>query len=142
MRKVKYYKRLFLILFVVCLVQASYIFISMPVSPEPTRVVSNTALNDGASIFEVLYDSGGATVPFVYRYFVVGPRDDPGDDLARLKDLQPFLVTKTSGAIGQVVNNRVKLQVFDAIYDFHNVGSYVVDKKLKLVRFDLNSVSP
>ncbi|MEN1663639.1 hypothetical protein AAIH06_36200, partial [Pseudomonas aeruginosa] len=52
-----------------------YIYFTSPSMPSPARIVSVKVVGNGGAIYEVLYVSGGATVPFVYRYFLMVLKD-------------------------------------------------------------------
>lgn len=129
-------------LLVICLGQALYIYMSAPSRPEPTKVASVTKVGEGGAIYEVLYDSGGATVPYVYRYFLMDLQRSDEDALKKLKKTTPFLVTKSTGAVRGVLGDRVKLKTEEAIYDFHNIGYFKVNGELSVVKFDMDSTVP
>ena len=129
-------------LLVVCLGQAMYIYMSAPGRPDPVQVTSVKNVGQGGAIYEVSYDSGGATVPIVYRYFLMDLQ--PGDEeaLQKTKKSAPFLVTKSSAAVREVLNDRVKLKVDGVIYEFHNISLFKVDGEINIVKFDLDSTAP
>lgn len=129
-------------LFIICLGQALYIYTSIPGNPEPTHVVSVTKVGDRGAIYEIFYGSGGATVPYIYRYFLMELQHTDADALNMSEKMAPFLVTKSTEAVREVLGDRVKLKSDETIYDFHNVGYFKVDGKLNIVKFDLNSISP
>ena len=129
-------------LLIISIGQAIYIYTSAPNRPEPTHVVSVTKVGDGGAIYEILYDSGGATVPYIYRYFLMALQGTDADALEKSKKTTPFLVTKSTEAVWSVTGNKVKLKSEDIIYDFHNTGYYKVNGELNIVKFDLNSTTP
>ena len=126
----------------VCLGQALYIYMSAPGRPDPVKINSVTNVGQGGAVYEVLYDSGGATVPVVYRYFLMNLQ--PGDEeaLQEAKKTAPFLVTKSSAAVREVLDDRVKLKVDGVIYGFHNISLFKVDGEINIVKFDLDSTAP
>lgn len=126
----------------VCLGQAMYIYMSAPGRPDPVKVTSVTNVGQGGAIYEVSYDSGGATVPIVYRYFLMDLQ--PGDEeaLQKTKKSAPFLVTKSSAAVREVLDDRVKLKVDGVIYEFHNISLFKVGGEINVVKFDLDSTAP
>ena len=142
MRSRRGIKWIFWSLFAVCLVQALYIYMSAPGRPDPVKITSVTNVGHGGAIYEVLYDSGGATVPVVYRYFLMNLQ--PGDEeaLQEAKKTAPFLVTKSSAAVREVLDDRVKLKVDGVIYGFHNISLFKVDGEINVVKFDLDSTAP
>ncbi|WP_179292418.1 hypothetical protein [Pseudomonas fragi] len=115
---------------------------SAPGRPNPVKITSVTNVGHGGAIYEVLYDSGGATVPVVYRYFLMNLQ--PGDEeaLQEAKKTAPFLVTKSSAAVREVLDDRVKLKVDGVIYGFHNISLFKVDGEINIVKFDLDSTAP
>ena len=125
---------------IVCLGQALYIYV--PGRPDPVKIVSVTNVGQGGAIYEVLYDSGGATVPIVYRYFLMSfqPRDE--EALQKTKKAAPFLVTKSSAAVREVLDDRVKLKVDGVIYEFHNISMFKNNGEINIVKFDLDSTAP
>lgn len=128
-----------LALLVICFGQGLYIYMSAPSRPEPTRVVSVTKVGHGGAIYEVLYDSGGATVPLIYRYFLMGIQSSDKDALLISKKSEPFLVTKSTHAVREVSGDKVKLKTDKTIYDFHNTSLFKVDGEINIVTFDLDS---
>lgn len=126
----------------VCLGQALYIYISAPGRPDPVKITSVTNVGQGGAIYEVLYDSGGATVPIVYRYFLMDLQPGDEDALQKSKKTAPFLVTKSSAAVREVLDDRVKLKVDGVIYEFHNMSLFKVDGEINIVKFDLDSTAP
>ena len=126
----------------ICLGQALYIYISAPGRPDPVKINSVTNVGQGGAIYEVLYDSGSATLPIVYRYFLMNVQ--PGDEeaLQKVKKIAPFLVTKSSAAVREVLDDRVKLKVDGVIYGFHNISLFKVDGEINIVKFDLDSTAP
>ncbi|MEJ3646696.1 hypothetical protein WDZ55_14910 [Pseudomonas bubulae] len=68
----------------------------------------------------------------------------PGDEeaLQKAKKTAPFLVTKSSAAVREVLDDRVKLKVDGVIYEFHNISLFKVDGEINVVKFDLDSTAP
>ena len=89
-------------LLVICLVQALYIFISSPFRPDPSKVVSATNVSGGGAVYELLYDTGGATVADTYRYFLMEVQPSDEAVLDKSKKMEPFLVTKIGNAVREV----------------------------------------
>ncbi|MCJ8205799.1 hypothetical protein [Pseudomonas sp. RGM2987] len=129
-------------LLMICVAQAAYIFTTSPASPEPSRIVSVTPVDSVGAVYEVLYDSGGATVPFVYRYFLMEKDDDSIKVLNKVKSLSPFLVTQSPDAVRTALPGRVKLRTLDVVYEYRNVAYYEVNGEWKQVKFDLISDIP
>ena len=125
-------------LLLTCLGWVVFSIIAISNIPEPTRVVSVTPLGDGIAVYEMLYDSGGATVPFVYRYFVLKQQETSEAVLGEVRSAEPFLVTTTSGAVRAVVKESVSLEVKSTVYEFKGVVEYQINGEIKTIRFTLN----
>lgn len=142
MRDLKVYRWLCGVLLFICFGQFLYSYLSSKKTLEPTRVISTTPVGEDGAIYEVLYDSGGATVPLVYRYYLMRRQNSMGEVLDKVKVRSPFLVTKSTAAVRDVLRERVTLKVRDTIYDYHNVSFYKVDDEIKIIKFDLDSKMP
>jgi hypothetical protein len=127
------------ILLIICIGQGVYIYFSEPSRPPPTKVVSVTNVGEGGAIYEILYDSGGATVPLIYRYFLMDIQANDQEALEKSTEREPFLVTKSPNAVRKVIGDSVKLKTSETIYDFHNVSIYKNNGKINIVTFDLVS---
>ncbi|WHS62387.1 hypothetical protein [Pseudomonas sp. G2-4] len=125
-----------------CVAQAIYIYMTAPASPEPTEIISVIPVNSTGAIYEVLYNSGGATVPIVYRYFLMKRDDNHTEALNKIKSAHPFLVTKSSGAVREILPGRVKLRTLDMIYEYRNTAYYETNGEWKRVKLDLTSDMP
>ncbi|MEB0107974.1 hypothetical protein [Pseudomonas sp. MH9.3] len=130
------------LLLAICSGQALYIYVSGPSRPAPAKVVTVTPVSDGGAIYEVLYDSGGATVPFIYRYFLMDLQPSDAEALKKSGSATPFLVTKGTQAVGEVSGNHVKLKTSETIYDFHNTAYFKIDGELNIVKFNLEATLP
>lgn len=129
-------------LLVICLVQALYIFISSPSRPDPSKVVSATNVSGGGAVYEVLYDSGGATVADTYRYFLMEVQPNDEAVLETSKKMGPFLVTKSGNAVREVTGDKVKLKTNDTVYKFHSVSIFKLNGEIQIVRFELDATAP
>lgn len=130
------------LLLVVCIGQALYIYASSPSRPDPARVVSVTPVGGGGAIYEVLYDSGGATVPFIYRYFLMDLQASHTAALEKTRSASPFLVTQGTQAVREVVGSHVKLKTDELIYDFRNTAYFKINGELNIVKFNLEATLP
>lgn len=139
MQKRKGTKLGILALLVICLGQGLYIYMSTPSRPAPTKIVSVTTVGEGGAIYEILYDAGGATVPYVYRYFLMDVQASDQEALQKSKKIEPFLVTKSSHAVREVLGDRIKLKTNKIIYDFHNTSILKTKEKINVITFDLDS---
>ena len=142
MLKARTSKRTYLILSAVCIMQAIYIYMESPATPEPSEIISVTPVDSTGAIYEVLYNSGGATVPFIYRYFLMEKINDPVEALDKIKSSHPFLVTKSPNAVRTVLPERVKLTTLDTIYKYRNTAYYKTNGELKGIKLDLTSDMP
>ena len=129
-------------LLVICLVQALYIFISSPFRPDPSKVVSATNVSGGGAVYELLYDTGGATVADTYRYFLMEVQPSDEAVLEKSKKMEPFLVTKSGNAVREVKGDKVILKTNNTIYKFHSVSIFKLNGEIQMVRFELDSTTP
>ncbi|MEG5265628.1 hypothetical protein TRP66_15115 [Pseudomonas sp. JDS28PS106] len=71
-------------------------------------------------LYAVLSDSGGATVPMTYRYYVHRRMDNPSEALESLRNEgAAFLVTRDASARVEVQGNVVKIAVKKAVFSFN-----------------------
>lgn len=126
----------------ICLGLGLYVFVSNPGRPEPTKIVSTTKLGKNGAIYEILYDSGGATVPFIYRYFLMERQANDMEILQKSKKATPFLVTKSTGAVRSVTDSSVDLVVSETVYDFQHTAHFKVNDTIKEVSFYLEYKNP
>ncbi|MCK3864225.1 hypothetical protein E4P00_18005 [Pseudomonas sp. B329] len=129
-------------LLIICLGQGLYIYISSPSRPDPSKVVSVTKVGEGGAIYEVLYDTGGATVADVYRYFLMDIQPSDEAALLKSKNSYPFLVTKSSNAVREVVEDKVKLKTNNTVYEFHSISIFKTNGEVQMVSFDLDATTP
>ncbi|MPR05244.1 hypothetical protein F0169_26125 [Pseudomonas sp. MAFF 212408] len=129
-------------LLIVCLAQALYIYVSSPFRPDPSKVVSVTKVAEGGAIYEVLYDSGGATNGDVYRYFLMEIQPSEEVALKKTKNSTPFLVAKSDNAVKKVVGDRVMLKTNDTVYEFHSISLFKIKGEIRTVGFDLDATVP
>lgn len=129
-------------LLLVCLMQALYIFASSPFRPDPSKVISVTKVAEGGAIYEVLYDSGGATNGDIYRYFLMEIQPSEEVALEKTKNSTPFLVAKSDNAVKKVMGDRVKLKTNDTVYEFHSISLFKIKGEIQTVGFDLDATIP
>lgn len=142
MQNLKATKWLTVVLIIICLGQALYIYNSTKNSPKPTKIVSTTLVGERGAIYEVLSDSGGATVPLTYNYYLMSVQADDSSALVKIKDSHPFLTTKSSGAVQKVLPGKVKLKTTDTVFNYSSVGHYKVDDKISTINFDIEATMP
>ncbi|WP_314915398.1 hypothetical protein [Pseudomonas helleri] len=129
-------------LLLICLIQTAYIFLSTHRVPAPSKIISATSVGEGGAVYEVLYDSGGATVPFIYRYFLMAKQPTLEEALQETRKTSPFLVTKSSNAVHEVRGDHVFLKTSGTIYNFNNISYFKSNEEIKVVTFDLNASAP
>lgn len=91
-------------------------------APSLDDIVRTTAIGDHSSVYEVVSNSGGATVAKTYLYYLMKTETDPTEALTQLRTQHPFLVTKQSGAITEVDGWVVKAKTYDTVYRFASVA--------------------
>jgi hypothetical protein len=115
-------------LLLLCVSQAIWILLSYKYKAELSEIIQRYPVGDKAMVYVVLSDSGGATVPFTYHYFVHRSIDDDSLALASLRDnATAFLVTRDHDAQTSVFGNQIKIAVKKQVFHFHNPAT---------VRFD------
>lgn len=127
------------ILLIICLAQAAYIYTVTPGRPAPDRIASITPIGEGGAIYEVEYNSGGATVPLIYRYFVINLQSNEPDAIQKISHSTPFLITQAPHAVREVTHNHVKLMTEGIIYSYHNTAHFKSNDKLEVVTFELSA---
>jgi hypothetical protein len=132
-------KFLTVILAILFLGEALWIWTNAPVKPEFSKVILDIAVNDHIHIYGAAQDSGGATVPFVYHYFIQKKASN-APSLSSLQDEQAFLRTREPAQIN-VDNGRIKVTVAGQILAFASRASYQ-DDGLKFVDIDLTAIQP
>lgn len=114
-------KWVFRCLILLCVSQAVWISFSYKVTAELSEIIQRYPVGDKAMVYVVLSDSGGATVPFTYHYFVYRSIDDDSLALESLRDnATAFLVTRDHDAQTSVFGNQVKVSVRKQVFHFHN----------------------
>lgn len=127
-------------LLVVAIVQAFWIFSPAP-QPALSKIISMTPIGTESAIYEVLSNSGGATVPMTYVYFVAARQPDENLALKLLKDRTPFLITRQAGAVTGVEGLKITVRTHDRIYSFHNSSLLRENGEIKPVTIDLTATS-
>ncbi len=121
-------KWVFRCLLSLCVLQAIWILLNYKFTAELSEIIQRYPVGDKAMVYVVLSDSGGATVPFTYHYFVHRSIEDDGLALESLREnATAFLITRDHDAQTTVFGNQVKIAVKRQIYHFHNPA---------IVRFD------
>ncbi|WP_145977718.1 hypothetical protein [Pseudomonas palleroniana] len=138
----KVIKWLVWLLLLFCLMETLYIFAPSPFRPEPSKVVSVNEVAGGGAIYEVLYESGGATTGNVYRYFLMEIQPSEESALEKTKNSTPFLVSRSDNAVKKVMGDRVKLKTSDTVYEFHSISLFKVKGEIQTVGFDLDATIP
>jgi len=109
-------------------VQAFWILLSYKFTAELSEIIQRYPVGDKAMVYVVLSDSGGATVPYTYHYFVHRPIEDDNLALASLREnATAFLVTRDHDAQTSVFGNQVKIAVKRQVFHFHNPATVRLD---------------
>ena len=84
--------------------------------PSDDVLAGKKQLSENVTLYVTKYNSGGATVSEVYRYYL-------GDDRQTLKQLnenEPFLVSDNGAATVNAYGNTVNITLTGRIYSFTN----------------------
>ncbi|MFJ4375519.1 hypothetical protein ACIP1T_23300 [Pseudomonas japonica] len=127
-------------LLVLTITQALWI-VASPSAPELGRVIKTTPIGEHSAVYEVLSNSGGATVPLVYRYFIADREPDEVRALKMLKEHTPFLVTRQSDAISAVEGLKITARTHDRVYEFSNSSLLRENGEIQPVTIDLSATS-
>jgi hypothetical protein len=115
-------------LILICLAQAFWILIHYKFTAELSEIIQRYPVGDRGTLYVVLSNSGGATVPFTYHYFIHRSIDDNGSALESLREEgRAFLITRDHDAKTTVVNQRVEVVVREKILDFSSPAFFRVD---------------
>lgn len=130
------------VLLTIVLGQSGYIYLSSPSQPTPSRLLNVTPLGETGAVYEILYDSGGATVPFVYRYFLMERGKNESEALEFARRNNPVLVTKSPNAVQGVSSDKVHFVTTDTVYKFISIGYYQSGESENIVKLELSSSMP
>lgn len=101
--------------------QSIWIFTSDS-KPELTKVVAETPIGKHSAVYEVLSDTGGATVPLAYLYFIAEKKERGDQILPSLERLTPFLVTRQSGAVKNVEGLKIAVRTEEQVYSYSSTA--------------------
>ncbi|WP_296187697.1 hypothetical protein [Pseudomonas sp. UBA1879] len=117
-----------------CIVLLGWMLLNRQPSPVLSKIVARYPIGENGMVYAVLTDAGGATSPFIYRYFLHQRLDD--DQLAlkaMARDGKAFLVTRDAHANVSVAEGRVNVSVKEQVYRFHSPAALVADGQDTLV---------
>lgn len=115
-------------LVLICLAQAFWILIHYRFTAELSEIIQRYPVGDKAMVYVVLSNSGGATVPFTYHYFVHRRIDNNDLALESLREEgRAFLVTRDHDAATTVVDGKVEVTVREKILAFNSPAFFRVD---------------
>ncbi|MDR0277103.1 MAG: hypothetical protein LBJ37_04400 [Paucimonas sp.] len=120
--------------------QSFWIFIPEP-KPELSKIINSYPIGTQSAVYEVLSNSGGATVPMTYLYFVASRQSDEAGALKMLGDHTPFLVTRHPGAITAVNGLKITARTRDSVYSFTSTSLLREDDEVKPVLIDLTATN-
>jgi hypothetical protein len=109
--------------------------------PELSKIINSYPIGTQSAVYEVLSNSGGATVPMTYLYFVASRQPDAAEALKMLGDHTPFLVTRHPGAISAVDGLKITARTHDSVYSFTSTSLLREDGEVKPVSIDLAATS-
>ncbi|WP_194790300.1 hypothetical protein [Pseudomonas sp. UFMG81] len=90
--------------------------------PSLDKLEHSTPIGTHGAIYEVLSNSGGATTPLTYLYFIADRQDNEQLILDDLRNRSPFLITKQAGAIQKVEGLKVQVRTHDTVYRYSSVA--------------------
>lgn len=108
--------------------------------PYDDRLYSKQQLSPDIWLYVTKYQGGGATVSFVYRYYLNKRLDDP---MPTLKKSSPFLTADTDNLKASAVGNRVMVKLTGKVFDFTNSVLFY-DEKIPImptIDFDATGVN-
>jgi hypothetical protein len=121
-------KWVFRFLLLLCVLQGSWILLSYKFTADLSEIIQRYPVGDKAMVYVVVSDSGGATVPSTYHYFVHRPIEDDSLALESLRNnATAFLVTRDHDAQTSVFGNQVKIAVKRQVFHFHNPAMVRLD---------------
>jgi hypothetical protein len=121
-------------LLLLCVFQAAWILINHKFTAELSEIIQRYPFGDKGMVYVVLSNSGGATVPYTYHYFVHPQIEDDSLALESLRENgTAFLVTRDHDAQTTVVGNRVEITVKKQVFHFHNPAFIEFDDSLLVV---------
>lgn len=109
--------------------------------PELSKIANSYPIGTQSAVYEVLSNSGGATVPMTYLYFVASRQPDEAEALKMLEHHTPFLVTRHPGAITAVNGLKITARTQDSVYSFTSTSLLREDDEVKPVLIDLTATS-
>ncbi len=133
-------KWLILCLSLLVIAQAFWIFTPSPRPPLST-VIKTTPIGEHNAVYEVLSNSGGATVPLIHLYFIAERETDETKVLAMLKDHTPFLVTRQADAIRAIDGLKITARTHDSVYSYTSTSLLREDDEITPVTIDLTATS-
>ncbi|WP_074752610.1 hypothetical protein [Pseudomonas abietaniphila] len=121
-------KWVFRFLLLLCVLQGGWILLSYKFTADLSEIIRRYPVGDKAMVYVVVSDSGGATVPFTYHYFVHRAIEDDSLALESLRDnATAFLITRDHDAQTSVFGNQIKIAVKRQVFHFHNPAMVRLD---------------
>lgn len=113
-------------------------------TPQPSlsEVVNTTPIGKHSVVYEVLSDSGGATVGRTYLYYVFERQPSDEEALNKLQDQTPFLVTRQSGAITAVEGQRISARTGATVYRFSSLAILRENSQAIPLTVELTATAP
>lgn len=102
-----------------CMISSVWLVTRTP-APALTKVLATYPVGSKGTLYVVLSDGGGATVPATYRYYLYKRMDDTSQALASLRrEGVAFLVTRDADGRVEIEGEVVKIAVKKAVYSFN-----------------------
>lgn len=115
-------------LLLLCVLQGGWILLNYKFTADLSEIIQRYPVGDKAMVYVVVSDSGGATVPFTYHYFVHRRIEEDSLALESLRNnATAFLVTRDHDAQTSVFGNQVKIAVKRQVFHFHNPAMVSLD---------------
>jgi hypothetical protein len=122
-----------------CSIEAVWIVSNYQSPAQLSKIVLTVPFNEDVNVYGAEQDSGGATVPFVYHYFV--HTKIPSEILLKsLSEKYSFLQTRTPASI-TIENGHIKVETHGQILDFSSRALYH-HNGVKYVDIDLSARQP
>jgi hypothetical protein len=132
-------KAITLTLAIICCLQALWIWSELDTKPKLSKVILDIPVNDHMNVYGALQDSGGATVPFIYNYYIL-TKGSGNKLLHNLENSYPFLRSREPATI-RIDQGYVKAEVHGQILDFSSRAIYR-QGEVKYLDIDLNAIQP
>lgn len=108
-------------IFLAAVAQALWIIATRESRPHLDRVITTTPIGHNSAVYEVLSNSGDATVGMTYFYFVHEKVSDESELLSVLEPRSAFLVSRQSKAVVAVNGTQIDTRTHDTVYRYSSL---------------------